>query len=313
MTSNQATSPVAIITGAARGIGLATSEWFLAHGYRVAMIDVDGTALREAAASVSDPTRVLGLDCDVSDPAQVDAMVGQVSDRLGRIDALVNNAGVAVFKPLLETSFQEWRHVFAVNLDGAFLCTLLQIDLIKADLVGTLACNRLVGHGLAAQMTPCHGIHVVGPVRLQHVRFKQGVVLDPFQTDAVVLEHVHVVLEVLAKLAMLITFKPGLELVEHGRAIKLLRHPGIGMGERDIAGTAGLNGQRNTDQLRHHRIQRRGLSINRRQRRRLDAVKPALQGFICDHGFVFQRRQGRYLDAGERIDDAAIAARDRPG
>jgi meso-butanediol dehydrogenase/(S,S)-butanediol dehydrogenase/diacetyl reductase len=123
MTSNQATSPVAIITGAARGIGLATSEWFLAHGYRVAMIDVDGAELGEAAASVSDPTRVLGLECDVSDPAQVDAMVAQVSDRLGRIDALVNNAGVAVFKPLLETSFQEWRHVFSVNLDGAFLCT----------------------------------------------------------------------------------------------------------------------------------------------------------------------------------------------
>jgi NAD(P)-dependent dehydrogenase (short-subunit alcohol dehydrogenase family) len=59
----------------------------------------------------------------VSDPDQVVAAAAAVMARFGRVDALVNNAGVAVFKPALETSYAEWRHVLGTNLDGAFLCT----------------------------------------------------------------------------------------------------------------------------------------------------------------------------------------------
>jgi len=66
---------------------------------------------------------VLAVLCDVSKPQQVEAAVAQVTAAFGRIDALVNNAGVAVFKPIAETSFEEWRHVLGTNLDGAFLCT----------------------------------------------------------------------------------------------------------------------------------------------------------------------------------------------
>jgi meso-butanediol dehydrogenase / (S,S)-butanediol dehydrogenase / diacetyl reductase len=66
---------------------------------------------------------VLAVDCDVSHPDQVAAAASAVMARFGRADALVNNAGVAVFKPILETSFAEWRHVLSTNLDGAFLCT----------------------------------------------------------------------------------------------------------------------------------------------------------------------------------------------
>ena len=69
------------------------------------------------------PDDLLGVDCDVSDPAQVERAAAQVIARFGRVDALVNNAGVAVFKPVLETSFAEWRTVMATNLDGAFLCS----------------------------------------------------------------------------------------------------------------------------------------------------------------------------------------------
>jgi meso-butanediol dehydrogenase/(S,S)-butanediol dehydrogenase/diacetyl reductase len=65
----------------------------------------------------------LALHADVSDPQQVAEAVRKTAAAFGRIDALVNNAGVAVFKPILETSFEEWRHVMATNLDGAFLCT----------------------------------------------------------------------------------------------------------------------------------------------------------------------------------------------
>ena len=124
MTSSTAsTLPVALVTGAARGIGLATARWFLDQQYRVALIDIDREVLFEAGKALGDADRVLAIHCDVSDPDQVQAAVAQVESRFGRIDALINNAGVAVFKTLGTTSFSEWRHVFATNLDGAFLCS----------------------------------------------------------------------------------------------------------------------------------------------------------------------------------------------
>jgi NAD(P)-dependent dehydrogenase (short-subunit alcohol dehydrogenase family) len=106
-------SKVAIVTGGARGIGHAIARKFLAQDYRVAIFDMDPVEVGDAYS----------LQCDVSDPAQVADSVARVIERYGRIDALVNNAGIAVFKPLLETSFEEWQRVLAVNLNGPFLCT----------------------------------------------------------------------------------------------------------------------------------------------------------------------------------------------
>ena len=123
MTTNPSEQPVAIITGAARGIGLACGQWFLARGYRVALLDVDNAELQKASAALGEPGRVLTLHCDVASPAEVKSAVDKTCSTFGRIDALVNNAGVAVFKPLLEHTFDEWRQVMSVNLDGAFLCT----------------------------------------------------------------------------------------------------------------------------------------------------------------------------------------------
>jgi NAD(P)-dependent dehydrogenase (short-subunit alcohol dehydrogenase family) len=123
MTTLLASAPVAVVTGGARGIGLAIGQWFLAHGHRVALIDIDGETLARTNASLDDPERVLAVHRDVSKPDQVRAAVEAVVGAFGRIDALVNNAGVAVFKPSLETSWQEWRYVLDTNLDGAFLCT----------------------------------------------------------------------------------------------------------------------------------------------------------------------------------------------
>ncbi|MDO5631844.1 MAG: SDR family NAD(P)-dependent oxidoreductase [Paracoccus sp. (in: a-proteobacteria)] len=108
----------AIVTGAARGIGLATTQAFLAEGRRVAMIDRDAEALAQAAEGLDGALPVI---CDVSQPDQVATMVAQVVAAFGAVDALVNNAGVADFRPMAQTDFQTWRTVMDTNLDGVFL------------------------------------------------------------------------------------------------------------------------------------------------------------------------------------------------
>jgi NAD(P)-dependent dehydrogenase (short-subunit alcohol dehydrogenase family) len=112
---------VAVVTGAARGIGLAIARRFLAGHWRVAMLDIDAVTLAAAARELGSGT--LPIECDVAEPGQVRDAVEHVAGRFGRIDALVNNAGVALFKPLLETTYEEWARVLAVNLSGPFLCT----------------------------------------------------------------------------------------------------------------------------------------------------------------------------------------------
>lgn len=104
----------ALVTGAARGIGLATTKQFLAQGWRVIMVDRDTDALEEAAAPLED---ALSVVADISLPGQVDALAAAHP----RIDALINNAGVADFGPISETDFARWRTVMETNLDGVFL------------------------------------------------------------------------------------------------------------------------------------------------------------------------------------------------
>ncbi len=117
------TAKVAIVTGAGRGIGLATTRRFLAEGWRVALLDIDAALLGDAMARIAQPDATLALHCDVSDAPAIRAAVQQAAGHFGRLDALVNNAGIAVFKPILETSPEEWSRVLAVNLGGPFLAT----------------------------------------------------------------------------------------------------------------------------------------------------------------------------------------------
>jgi meso-butanediol dehydrogenase/(S,S)-butanediol dehydrogenase/diacetyl reductase len=119
----------ALVTGAARGIGLATTKLFLDEGRRVAMIDRDADALAEAASGLDN---VLPVVCDISVETEVAAMIAQVAGDFGRIDALVNNAGVADFGPIDETDFTRWRTVMATNLDGTFLVSAHAAPHLKA-------------------------------------------------------------------------------------------------------------------------------------------------------------------------------------
>ena len=123
-----AAQQVAIITGAARGIGLSTAHLFLAHGYRVAFVDKDTEELLKAT---QDLPNSLPITCDISDPESVNHMIATVLENFGRIDALVNNAGVAEFKPLEETDYACWRKIMSTNLDGVFLCTQAAIPALK--------------------------------------------------------------------------------------------------------------------------------------------------------------------------------------
>lgn len=111
---------IAIVTGAARGIGLATTRQFLAEGVKVAMVDRDAPELMRAAGALD---HVVPIVADVSRPDQVDAMMVTVLREYGRLDVLVNNAGVADFGPVEETGFARWRTVMETNLDGVFLCS----------------------------------------------------------------------------------------------------------------------------------------------------------------------------------------------
>jgi L-rhamnose 1-dehydrogenase len=116
---------VAIVTGGSRGIGLAVSRAFVAEGATVVMASVDSAAERERAldATSARPGASTALFCDVSDPAQVDAMVAEVLDKHGRIDILVNNAGVGGWADFFTISIEDWQRTLDVNYKGVFLCS----------------------------------------------------------------------------------------------------------------------------------------------------------------------------------------------
>lgn len=111
---------VAVVTGAARGIGLAIATKLSEAGAHVVLSDVDAPAAEEAAAALDG---VEALACDVRDEEQVARLVEGVAERHGRLDVMVSNAGIATVNPLVEMALDEWRAVLAVNLDGVFLCT----------------------------------------------------------------------------------------------------------------------------------------------------------------------------------------------
>ena len=114
----------AILTGAARGIGLAIARRLTRDGLRVALADVDiETARHQADALQAAGAGALAVRTDVTDRAGVEAMVGTVLEHWGHLDVLVNNAGIAgCSAPVQDLSLEEWQQVIAVDLTGVFLC-----------------------------------------------------------------------------------------------------------------------------------------------------------------------------------------------
>src|ERR1039457_4929013 len=128
---SEATQKVALVTGSARGIGLATAKRFLAAGWCVVLLDIDGENLKRTFTALNKPDVTLALVCDVADPAGVARALATIAEKFGRLDALVNNAGIAIFKPILDITYDDWSRVLAVNLTGPFLCSQAAAPLMR--------------------------------------------------------------------------------------------------------------------------------------------------------------------------------------
>ena len=123
---------VVVVTGAARGIGAGTAKRFADEGASVAVLDLDEGSAAETAAGLG-AERAIGIGCDVSDAAAVDAAVTRVVDELGKLDVLVNNAGITRDNLLFKMTAEDWDLVMNVHLKGAFLMSqAAQKHMVKA-------------------------------------------------------------------------------------------------------------------------------------------------------------------------------------
>jgi 3-oxoacyl-[acyl-carrier protein] reductase len=136
----QLTDRVAIVTGAARGIGLAIARRLHAAGARVVIADIDEAGAARAAGAL-DPvdSRVVGVPVDVTSAAGVEALVEASLEAFGRIDILVNNAGITgASKPLWELEYATWARVLDINLNGVFRCCQAVIGHMRENASGAI-------------------------------------------------------------------------------------------------------------------------------------------------------------------------------
>ncbi|WGD51751.1 SDR family NAD(P)-dependent oxidoreductase [Bradyrhizobium sp. CB1650] len=162
----QVPQKVALVTGAARGIGLATAKKFLAEGWRVALLDIKRELLGRAAAEIGSSDATLALTCDVSSAAGLSAAMKAIEQRFGRLDALVNNAGIAVFAPLMETSDADWSRVLEVNLTGPFLCTKAAVPLMREVSGGAIVNITSISAVRASTLRSAYGTSKAGLAHL---------------------------------------------------------------------------------------------------------------------------------------------------
>jgi 3-hydroxybutyrate dehydrogenase len=114
---------VAIVTGAASGIGHEIAKTYAREGARVVIADINQKAADAAAAEIGDSKKAIGVVMDVTNEQQVNAGVAQTVQHFGKVDVLVSNAGIQIVAPLEDFDFANWKELLAIHLDGAFLTT----------------------------------------------------------------------------------------------------------------------------------------------------------------------------------------------
>jgi len=173
---SHATNKVALVTGAARGIGLATAKRFLADGWRVALLDIDNETLGRTYTALAKTATTIAIYCDVADPKGVPDALATVAQKFGRLDALVNNAGIAIFKPILDVTYEDWSRVLAVNLNGPFLCTQAAALLMRDSGGGAIVNITSISGLRASTLRTAYGTSKAG---LAHLTQQQAIELAP--------------------------------------------------------------------------------------------------------------------------------------
>jgi NAD(P)-dependent dehydrogenase (short-subunit alcohol dehydrogenase family) len=169
---------VALVTGAAAGMGLATARAFAEAGAAVVLADFKEDAVKTVAAELAAVGhKAIAVRCDVADDAQVEAMVDSTVTEFGRLDAAFNNAGVmAHIAPTAESTREEWDRVIGVNLRGVWSCMKYELRQMERQGSGAIVNNASVGAltgnpGIGSYIASKHG--VVGLTRtaaLEYVR-----------------------------------------------------------------------------------------------------------------------------------------------
>ena len=161
------TPPVVVVTGGARGIGFGIAKCFAPKKPKVVIADIDGAAAREAARAVRDSgaRAAMGVNCDVSVRESVANMVERTLKRYGRIDVLVNNAGICPFVDVMEMIPEVWQKTLDVNLTGAFHCT----QLVAKQMIVQRDGGRIIFITSLAE-------NVTGPSQVDYAASKAGMV-----------------------------------------------------------------------------------------------------------------------------------------
>ncbi|MDR6205547.1 hypothetical protein QF025_004267 [Paraburkholderia graminis] len=194
---------------------------------------------------------------------------------------------------------------------GVFGCVfggLVERDFVETDLLRALARDVFILDRLDAEMAQREVVHIVRTMRFQHVRLQQRVVFDAAHFNAVIGEHLFVVLQMLTDFLMLRAFEPRLELREHFIARQLHRRIRAAMRDRHISGMTCLNRERQAHDLRDHRIERRGFGIERSDLRCVDLLQPRVELLPRLHGFVVP-----FVIDGERRRHVGFRTFDRVG
>lgn len=161
---------VAVVTGSGRGIGREMALLFAAEGARIAVADIDeGTARRTAEELTAAGGESYAVGVDVRRPDQVDALVRAVVGRWGQLDVLVNNAGVGLNRPCLDTTLGEWEHVLAVNLTGTFLCSQAAARVMVRQGAGRIVNVASISGQRGGQGRVAYGAAKAGVIQLTRV------------------------------------------------------------------------------------------------------------------------------------------------